>query len=359
MKETKAHVSVLMCAHNEEKYIERSVSSVLDDKDISLELVLVDDKSTDKTGDIVGAIARQDSRLKVLRIVAEQHLADTQANKFYLEPSKHGGQSSASNLGLLFCQSPYIARLDADDICIPGRISKQLAYMQQNKDVNFLGTNAMRINNRGEILGKLYSSSLSDSQIRRRLYRLEKTLPHSSWFVKRDIYDRLNGYDQLGFRSEDLDFMLRASELSGTKFAMIDEPLISYRMHADNISLQNPLRNLEHAICAIVCSLLRKDGFADIANNKYELLKIISAETRAYKLENKAISYNAIKQAFVCAKSGDYIKAFNNLALAFNSNPTTCLYYGYMAVTTRKIISEVYEQCRSVALSDESGQYLS
>jgi succinoglycan biosynthesis protein ExoO len=97
-------VSVVMAAYNAEPFIHRAVDSVLKQRDIDLELLIVDDASTDKTANIIAIAARKDDRINLLRL------------------DKNGGPSAARNAGFEAAKGLWIAVLDADDAYHPDRL---------------------------------------------------------------------------------------------------------------------------------------------------------------------------------------------------------------------------------------------
>jgi len=221
-------ISVLMCAHNEEKFIRQALVSVLVEKDINMEVVVVNDRSTDDTKSILDEIQRNDPRLKIITRTNNKEDENITKNIFYAKDHGHGGQTDALNLGLKHCYGKYIARQDADDVSMEGRFKKQLQYMEQNPEIDFLGSSAIRIDYNGDVFGLYHSNTLDHKQIVSNLKKFRPYAPHSSWFVKRSIYEALNGYDFLGYRAEDFDFLLRVSEMHNAKFAFINVPLIMH-----------------------------------------------------------------------------------------------------------------------------------
>ncbi len=115
-------ISVLMPAHDAEAHLEEAVRSTLGQTLTDLELIVVDDASTDGTGPLLAALAREDRRMQVLTC-ATQH-----------------GISAALNLGLLHCRAPLIARLDADDIALPERLERQLEMLERNPALAAVGS---------------------------------------------------------------------------------------------------------------------------------------------------------------------------------------------------------------------------
>ena len=104
-------VSVIIAAHNVENYVARSVRSALDQRSVSVEVIVIDDASTDGTVDAVVRI--DDPRVRLLR------------------RSQNGGPSAARNEGIAAVNAPWVAVLDGDDMFAPGRLARCLERAQK------------------------------------------------------------------------------------------------------------------------------------------------------------------------------------------------------------------------------------
>ncbi|TFH30764.1 MAG: glycosyltransferase family 2 protein, partial [Deltaproteobacteria bacterium] len=108
-------VSAMMPAHNVEKYIGEAIESVLAQTFGDWELIVVDDGSTDRTPEIIREYARKDFRIRA----------------HFME---HGGRGSARNLCLEHSRGRYIAVCDSDDISLPRRYEKEVAFLDTNPE---------------------------------------------------------------------------------------------------------------------------------------------------------------------------------------------------------------------------------
>src|ERR1039457_740108 len=116
-----ARISVLMAVYNVEAFVAEALASIQTQTCSDIEVVVVDDGSTDGTLRIVEQIASSDTRIKIVR--APRNL----------------GLPLALNLGLTFCHAPFIARMDGDDIALPARLEKQLQFLEGNSDIALVG----------------------------------------------------------------------------------------------------------------------------------------------------------------------------------------------------------------------------
>ena len=115
-------VSVIIPCYNAEKYLRESVESIINQSYPNLEIICIDDCSTDSTLAILEELASRDARVKVLHNSRNMKIA------------------SSLNRGLEYSTGEYIARMDADDIALPKRIEKQVDYLEKNKETDICGT---------------------------------------------------------------------------------------------------------------------------------------------------------------------------------------------------------------------------
>ena len=122
-------ISVIMSVYNGEDYLAEAIESVLGQSFEEWELIVVNDCSTDRTGEILQQFALRDARVKVV------------TNEINLR------LPSSLNKALLLANGKYIARMDADDICLPERLEKQYLFMEQNADVALSSCRFMTLKN--------------------------------------------------------------------------------------------------------------------------------------------------------------------------------------------------------------------
>ena len=116
------YISVIMPCYNEQENIARSVQSILDQTFTDFELIVIDDCSTDCSGNIIKHFAQKDSRI------------------IYLKNEKNSGVAIALNKGLRIAKGIFVARIDADDVCEPTRFQKQIDYLKEHPECIICGT---------------------------------------------------------------------------------------------------------------------------------------------------------------------------------------------------------------------------
>jgi hypothetical protein len=130
-----ARVTVLMPVFNREEFVGEAIRSVLDQDFTDFEFVIVDDASTDGTPRILREWAEKDSRIRV--ITAAENL----------------GIAEAPNLGLRHARGEYVARLDSDDLLMPGRLAAQAAALDADRDVVLVSSAYETMDRDGRYLG--------------------------------------------------------------------------------------------------------------------------------------------------------------------------------------------------------------
>lgn len=125
-------VSVITPAYNAERFIGETIESVLKQTYPHWEMIIVDDKSTDRTVEIVESYVKQDSRIKLIQL------------------EKNSGSAVARNTAMDNAKGRYLAFLDSDDLWMEEKLEKQLKFMQEN-DIAFSFTKYVRMKENGEL----------------------------------------------------------------------------------------------------------------------------------------------------------------------------------------------------------------
>ena len=211
----KEKISVILPVYNAEKFLEEAIKSILDQTYKNFELIIYDDGSKDNSKNIIDSF--NDSRIK------------------YFKNDKNLGLIKTLNNALKFSTGEYIARMDADDICLPDRFQKQISFFNFN-DVDILGTEICFINENSKILGRGVGKYCG-MKITPYTFLQRSPLYHSTVMFKRKVLDREDFYDADFIHAEDYELWLRLSKKH--KIDLIDEPLLFYRIHGDSITSNN------------------------------------------------------------------------------------------------------------------------
>lgn len=205
-------VSVLMPVYNGARYLREAVDSILDQTYLDFEFIIVDDGSVDDTAAILDSY--DDTR--IVRLRNETNL----------------GIVPALNRGLSVVRGEYIARMDADDISLPQRLERQIAYMIAHPEVGVVGTWIRLVDVRGQVTGE-WTFPVTHGLLRWMLC-FGSCLAHPSVMLRASVATSIGGYDESFANSEDRDLWLRASSI--TRLSNLPEILLLYRRHNDSVT---------------------------------------------------------------------------------------------------------------------------
>lgn len=203
-------ISVILATYNNEKYIREAIESILKQTYSNFELIVIDDASTDKTGEIINSII--DKRI------------------IYLRNKKNQGPPYSINRGIDIAKGDYIARLDGDDISMPTRLEEQLKYMELNKDISICGCIWKEFGRSNNL--NILPEDTQSLKVNSLFY---SPLAHSSWFIRRSvIFDNNIKYNNSFKTAQDYEFIYRI--LKNHKIACVQKVLLLYRVHPQSIT---------------------------------------------------------------------------------------------------------------------------
>lgn len=206
-------VSVLMPAYNTRRYIAKAMRSILDGTLRDLELIVADDGSTDGTADVADVLAKNDPRVRVLRL-------------------PHAGVSNV-NKGVDACRGEFIARMDSDDVAHADRLAKQLNFLRQHADHVAVGCSLVRTDPEGNPAGEQHPPA-THAAIDAALLRCDgSAIVQGTTMFRRSALLAVGGWRDTYGWVEDLDLFLRLGEIG--KLANIDEVLYRYRRHPRSV----------------------------------------------------------------------------------------------------------------------------
>ena len=209
-------VSVVMPVYNAEKYLSQAIESIMAQTYKRFELIIIDDESTDKSGEIIKHYKRR-YRAKIKVIKTGKNL--------------NGGGDMCANLGIELARGKYIARMDADDIAVPTKLEKQVAFLEKNKRVFLVGSSAYVINKRGTIVGEKLEPSLPLDIYR--AYATFHPIIHPTAMLRRIFRGKKFSY-QLNYSANNDYYTFFKMICSGYIFVNLTDKLLFYRIHDKN-----------------------------------------------------------------------------------------------------------------------------
>ncbi len=230
-------LSVLMPVYNAEAYLAQAVESVLGQTYTDFEFIIVDDGSRDSSPARLAEYAARDARVVVVGNASNQ------------------GLTRSLNTALARARGALIARQDADDLSLPERFERQVAFLDAQPRVGMLATAIRVIDGAGGTRHERYFDEwLDDAALQQQLLRAF-CIAHGSVMMRRAALERAGGYRPVMEPAEDQDLWLRLGEV--TQLACLPEPLYHYRVHAASVSRT---RNSEQTVrlAQVIESALRR-----------------------------------------------------------------------------------------------------
>ena len=207
-------ISVIMSVYNGETYLEEAIESVINQTFQNWELIVINDCSTDRTAEILESFALRDERIKV------------HTNEVNLK------LPSSLNKAISLSCGKYIARMDADDICLPDRLEKQYKFMEERKDVALSSCRFMTVKNGVYASGG--AGGRCDFEAIKSMLLVANPILHPGVIAKADVMKNLN-YDTTLTCTEDLELWTRMV-MSNQKIEILPECLLIYRLHDKQIT---------------------------------------------------------------------------------------------------------------------------
>lgn len=237
-------VTVLMGVHNDETHLAGAISSILWQTEREFVFVIIDDASTDGTAKILDELSSRDARITVCR------------NESRL------GLTASLNRGLAHCHTPYVARMDSDDLALPQRLARQLAYMEAHPEMAAAGSHVLQFDeDNPESAPWEWHVPTSPVRIRHRTLTEGPQLSHPAAIVRTDAILAVGKYREQFATTQDYDLWLRL--LERYELGNVPETLLFYRQHESAVSRKKTLEQSVNHVLAMRSAELRGEGKAD------------------------------------------------------------------------------------------------
>lgn len=291
-------VSVLICAYNTEAYIEEAVKAVLKQTYSNLEIIIVNDGSTDSTLDILTNLALQDSRIKII---------NNEYNKGFI---------NSLNMGIQHTNSEYIARTDADDITDKHWIEKIMGQLLSNNDIIAMGSyiSILSENNSGKIgkhykTGDIWKTPLTHSEIVEKML-FKNPIHNNTMIVRSKVFKEYNlRFDPNYKHAEDYKFWFEVSKLG--KLANYPEVLAYYRLHESqtsslyNIEQVNTAKKIRREIISYYLKSL-EIPFSINEEISYTMMEEIIKKSKKITIKNKDLFSYIIYEGYLSLKEYNF-----------------------------------------------------
>lgn len=261
---TAPRVTVLMAVHNSEQYLETAVNSILRQTLRDFDFLIVDDASTDTTPQMLAGFAAKDARIQILT------------------NEKNLGLTASLNRGISQIETPYIARMDADDISVPERLERQVAYMEKHPEIGAVGCGIGIFNANPDIFCKRYQPPVAPAVIQQMTLLIAPQVSHPTALIRTKECKKINGYRPCFTYAQDYDFWLRLLEI--TQISNLPQTLLFFRNHANSISKRKKKEQIILHTLALQSSEYRNSNRSDpLLNNSpnIELLKSLLNPAKA------------------------------------------------------------------------------
>lgn len=226
-------VTVALPVYNAEPYLREALDSILGQTFSDFELIAIDDGSVDASYSILKGYEANDSRIKVRR----------QNNR---------GVSATRNEIISLARGEFIATMDADDVCLPLRFEKQVAFLRLNPGHVLVGGWSEFMSAEGLPIGVIESPTTHPEIDQANLIG-HTSIAHPTSMIRRQALLDVDGYDDNILGAEDLDLYLRLAEIG--KLANLPEIVLRYRVHINSISATKSKQQLlfMRQACELAC----------------------------------------------------------------------------------------------------------
>lgn len=236
-------ISVIMPVYNAQTYLRECIDSVLNQRFSDFEFIIIDDCCTDNTVTIISSYT--DARIKIFK------------NETNL------GLTKSLNRAIELAQGKYIARMDADDICLPARFEKQFQLLEANPQIGLCGT---WYENFGDRIGTAKYNTTHNEIVFGLLYQSQ--FCHPTVMLRKEILDKHHlRYDTEFTTAQDYELWSRMAHVCET--ANVPEILLRYRFHTESVSSKKKEQQLQNRN-KIIANQFAKMGVA-ISNEEIEL----------------------------------------------------------------------------------------
>jgi glycosyltransferase involved in cell wall biosynthesis len=258
-------ISVVMSVYNDAQRVQTSVASILQQTFTDFEFIVINDGSTDGTGEILDRLASQDGRLRVI------HQENT-------------GLTKALIRGCGEAKGEFIARQDADDYSRPDRLGQQFALINSDRRLGFVSCSTQYIGPQGEPLSIIKRAKDPEQATQELLHHRQGPPAHGSVLFRRSLYEEVAGYRPEFYFAQDSDLWLRMAEQ--VQFASMPTVLYVHRREITSTSGANRAIQARFGELGQLCKTARLQGQSEIPYLE-----------EAKQLRSQILAHRELKQA--------------------------------------------------------------
>lgn len=308
-----------MGVYNGERHLAKGLKSILCQTLTDFEFIIINDGSTDKTGEILDRAANQDTCIKVIH-------------------RENAGLTKSLIHGCELARGKYIARQDADDYSYPERIERQFKHLESNPDVVMVSCWGNITGPQGELLSEIRRSTDDAEATALLLNDMVGPAGHGSVMFRKAAYESVGGYRPAFYFAQDNDLWLRLCQKG--KIAYVPKILYSYQMSTESISGGLHGAKADYIALVDLCYRLRKEGKSDT-----ELIQAFT-EQQANRPHPVSISSGQKKKSsfrtnyFIgrCLIKNEDHRAFGYFLRSLRDKPVSILAWGSLVVSMWYVI---------------------
>ncbi len=266
-------ISIIMPVYNAGDFLVEAIESILNQAYCNWELIAINDGSTDNSLEILKKFAKKDKRIRVFSF------------------KKRKGLASALNKSLDLARGFYIARMDADDISLPKRLTTQLNYLKKNPEIVAIGSQVRLIDENGNIIGYKKFPIEAD-----RLYRMMMTMvaiQHPTLVTYAHLIKKCRYANHK--TAEDVSMFFKLLHFG--KFANTRETLFLYRIRESSNSLKDPKKTFFLTFKSRINAILNlgyKPTLKDVFINIIQLIIVVILPANTILYLYKRLRFNPV-----------------------------------------------------------------
>ena len=258
-------VSVILPAYNAEKTLSEAIQSIINQSYNNWELIIINDGSTDGTN--IVSLSFDDKRIK------------------YYENEGNKGLIYTLNRGVELATGKYIARMDADDICYPERIERQVDFMESHPDVIVCGTQIDYFGTKSTNYKKL-KFPLNDKSLKEML-ATSTCFAHPTVMIRKSMLENSGVYYDVNFKNAE-DYSFWIDLIPYGKFANLSETLLHYRISDTQISQSGNPQTMKSVI-ACKKKYLKRELDPSLVDSLFNMINISVLKEVKIQTYNKRI----------------------------------------------------------------------